>query len=148
MWVQCNGNSDIFFNNLGERIQIQVKLGHRRPASEAPFKCIKCKKHLNGVLLAGRCLHIIECWLGSLVIFQVIRTSIAKKPFILLFIGGGGVPTPCPPSGSAHIDHECFLHLIYLIVWLLHRWVYTGHLLYMKVFGSSNCWLRHFATEF
>ena len=35
---------------------------------------------------------------GSFVIFQGIRTSIAKKPLNFCdFSGGGGVRTPCPP---------------------------------------------------
>ena len=33
----------------------------------------------------------IECWLGSFVTFQGIRTRIAKKPYIFaIFQGGGG----------------------------------------------------------
>ena len=41
---------------------------------------------------------------GLIVIFMGIRTSIANKPFIFCDFsgGGGGVRTPCPPSGSAH----------------------------------------------
>ena len=36
-------------------------------------------------------------------IFQGIRTSIAKKPYIfVIFQGGGGVEPPVLPSGSAH----------------------------------------------
>ena len=36
-------------------------------------------------------------------IFKGIRTSIAKKPYILVIFQGGGVRTPCPPpSGPAH----------------------------------------------
>ena len=39
----------------------------------------------------------------SFVIFQGIRASIAKKPYVFVIFrgGGGGVRTPCPPSGSA-----------------------------------------------
>ena len=51
--------------------------------------------------LVGRCWPNIECWLGSFVILLGIRTSIAKKPYILWFFRG--VPTPCPPSGSGHV---------------------------------------------
>ena len=36
------------------------------------------------------------------VVFQGIRTNIAKKPYILKFFRGGGVRNPCPPSGPAH----------------------------------------------
>ena len=36
-------------------------------------------------------------------IFQGIRTSIAKKAYIyVIFRGGGGGPDSLPPSGSAH----------------------------------------------
>ena len=47
-----------------------------------------------------------HCWLSSIVTFQGILTSIAKKPYISYDFfsggGGGGVWSPCPPSGSAH----------------------------------------------
>ena len=36
-----------------------------------------------------------ECWLGSFVIFQEIRTSIAKKPYI--FVIFSGFPDPLSP---------------------------------------------------
>ena len=65
------------------------------------------KRHLNGVLLACRWWPNIECWLGSFVIFQGIRTSIAKKPYILRFFrrwGSGHCPPP--PSGSAMQEQE------------------------------------------
>ena len=40
----------------------------------------------------------IECWLGSFVIFQGIRTSIAKDPYTLvIFRGGDGSGPPVPP---------------------------------------------------
>ena len=39
----------------------------------------------------------IECWLGSFVIFQRIRTNIAKKLYIfVIFQGGGGSWSPAP----------------------------------------------------
>ena len=38
----------------------------------------------------------IECWLGSFVIFQGIRTSTAKRTIFLWFSGGGGVRTLAP----------------------------------------------------
>ena len=44
----------------------------------------------------------IECWLGSFVIIQGIRTSIAKKPYIFVLPGGPVSPVPPPPPGSAH----------------------------------------------
>ena len=37
---------------------------------------------------------IVECWLCSFVISKGIQTSIAKKPFFVIFIGG---PDPLPP---------------------------------------------------
>ena len=72
----------------------------------------------------------IECWFGSFVVLQGIRTSIAKKPFIFCDFqseGGGGVQTPFPPSGSAHgamgwfvivaypVLHTCYFFSIKLI---------------------------------
>ena len=55
------------------------------------------KRHLNGVSLAGQCWPNIECWLGSFVLGQGIRTSIAKKPFIFAIFQGGGSGPPVPP---------------------------------------------------
>ena len=56
------------------------------------------KRHLNGVSLAGRWWSNIECWLGSFVIFQGIRTSIAKKPYIfVIFRGSSHSRPPAPP---------------------------------------------------
>ena len=54
------------------------------------------KCHLNGVSLACQWWPNIECWLGSFVVLQGIRTSIGKKPYIFV-IFQGGVRTPCPP---------------------------------------------------
>ena len=67
----------------GGWIQIPLKTGHQGPTSEMP---------LNGVTLACRWWPNIENWLGSFVIFQGIWTSIAKKPYILWFFDGWGVP--------------------------------------------------------
>ena len=61
---------------------------HHRPASETP---------LNGVSLAVRWWPNIECWLGSFVIFQGIRTSIKQNPISLWFFWGGGSGPPAPP---------------------------------------------------
>ena len=64
--------------------------------------------HLNGVSLACRWLSI-DCWLGSFLIFQGIRTSIAKKPYIFVIFLGVVCPEPLPPppsrSGSAHVGY-------------------------------------------
>ena len=38
-----------------------------------------------------------ECWLDSFVIFQGIRTSIAKKSYIFVIVQGGGGANPLPP---------------------------------------------------
>ena len=70
----------------GERIQIPLKAGHHRPASETPFKWP-----------AGRWWPYIECWLGSFVIFQGSRTSIAKEPYSFVNLRERGVGTHFPP---------------------------------------------------
>ena len=79
-------------------IRISLKSGQYRSASETPFKW----RFAGGPIMPN-----IEFWLGSFVIFQGIRISIAKKPFIFV-ISQGGVRTPCPPppppSGSAHVE--------------------------------------------
>ena len=48
-------------------IQIPLKAGHNRPASETPLTCL----------------------LGSFVIFQGMRASIAKKSYIFVIFQGG-----------------------------------------------------------
>ena len=61
---------------------------HHRPASET---------------LASRWCPNIECWLGSFLIFQGIRTgSIAQKPYNFVINQGGPDPLS-PPCGSAHV---------------------------------------------
>ena len=68
-------------------------MGHHRPASETQFGC----RFAGGPRWPN-----IECWLGSFVVLQGNRTSIAKKPYsFAIFEGGGGVGTLCSPSGSA-----------------------------------------------
>ena len=67
------------------------------------------KRHLNGVSLACQWWPNVDCWLGSFVIFQGIRTSIVKKPCFCEF-SGGGVLTPVP-SGSAHEQQQ--LHWVF-----------------------------------
>ena len=65
------------------------------------------KRHLNGVSLAGRWRPINECWLGSFVIFQGIRTSIAKKPYIFVIFQGGLDPySPLDPR-MGYFIHIC-----------------------------------------
>ena len=55
------------------------------------------KARYHGVSLAGRWWPNIECWLGSFVIFKLIRTSIAMKPYIFVIYTGGGGPDPLSP---------------------------------------------------
>ena len=101
-------NSDnvfFFFFFKGERIQISLKVGHHRPASETPSP-------LNGVSLVCRRWPNVECWLGSFEIFRgsgpvLLRNSI----FFVIFQVWGGCPDPLSPSGSAHGTGLC-LHLL------------------------------------
>ena len=58
------------------------------------------KRHLNGVSLVGDDGPNVECWLGSFVIFQGIRTSIANLYFCDF---SEGVRTPCPPPLDLHM---------------------------------------------
>ena len=51
----------------------------------------------NAISLAGQSWPNIECWLGSFVVLQEIRASIAKKNYIFVIFQGGG-PDPLPPS--------------------------------------------------
>ena len=65
-----------------EKIQIPLKAGHHRPASETSLEL----RVAGGSIIAK-----IECWLGSFVIFQGIQTSIAKKSNSIVIKGGGGL---------------------------------------------------------
>ena len=71
----------------GERIQISLKGGHHRPASETP---------LNGVSLACRWWPNVECWLGR---FENFRGSgpVLLRNSIFLWYFRWGVPAPPPP---------------------------------------------------
>ena len=51
-------------------------------------------------------MHKIKCWLDRFVIFQGIRTSIAKKPYIFVIFQRGSGP-PAPP-----LDPPMLLHVI------------------------------------
>ena len=68
------------------------------------------KRHLNGVTLAGRWWPNVECWPGSFVIFQGIRTSIANKSYIFVIFQAGS--RTLPPSGSVHYSIGPGLHYI------------------------------------
>ena len=64
----------------------------------------------NSISLVGRWWPNIECWLGSFVVLQGIRTSVAKKPYIFCDFsgGGGGVQTPPPPPLDSHMWYNYF----------------------------------------
>ena len=83
------------FDKLMRVDRIQIQYNFMRAIIGPPTK-----RHLNGVSLACQWWHNIECWLGSFVIFQGIRTNIAKKPYI------GAGPDPLSHlAGSAHVAH-------------------------------------------
>ena len=86
-------------------------MGNHRPASETSF---------NGVSMVGRRWPNIECWLGSFVSFQGIRTFFAKKPFIfVIFQGARGVdplPPPLPPLLDPPMLTCCMMCIIFMIV--------------------------------
>ena len=73
-----------------------------------------------------------ECWLESFAIFHGNRTSIAKKPYIFV-IFQGGVGTPFPPSGSAHVMHK-----------LRYPYQRIGSRLSCSVFNNHTSHLQHF----
>ena len=60
------------------------------------------KRHLHGVSQGCWWWSNIEFWLGSFVIFQGIRISLAKNPYIFVIVPGGPNPLPPPPSGPVH----------------------------------------------
>ena len=77
----------------------------------------------SGVLLAADDGPTLNAGLVA-VIFQGIRTCIARKPYI--FVIFQGVRTPCPPSGSASsVDshemlHFTTIHLVLLYLQITH----------------------------
>ena len=60
-------------------------VGHYQPASETPFNWRFPREQMMA--------SVLEYWLGSIVIFQEVRTGIAKTPIFLL-ISRGGSPDP------------------------------------------------------
>ena len=81
-WVS---NPDVFCSWWGER---GTQYNKNRVIISPP-----AKRHWNGVSLAGRWFPNIECWF----VFQWIRTSIAKKPYISwYFTWGPNPPDPLP----------------------------------------------------
>ena len=95
-FCQRGSNFDnVFLSWWGER---GSKYHHKQTIIGPP-----AKRHLNGVSLACPWWPNIECWLGSLVIFQGIRTSIARKPYFVIIQSGF---RPLPPSESVHDCHK------------------------------------------
>ena len=84
------------------RIYLPLKGNSRRPSG-----------HLNGVSLEGRWWPDIECWLGSF----VIRTSIAKKPYIFVIFHGGSRP-PVPPLPQSNDVFSIEKYAILYVNWL------------------------------
>ena len=80
----------------------------------------------------------VECWIVSFENYmgsglQGIWSSIAKKFYIFVIFQGGGVRTPCPPSGSAHGTGQCIHLLRYTenLFYRAHRLLYdTLHTFY------------------
>ena len=98
--VQLSNFENVFFFFFrGERGSKQIHF--ERAKIDPP-----AKRHLNGVLLAGRKWPKTECWLGSLVIFQGIRTSITKTSYMFVIFRGRGsgsfppLSTPLDPLMS------------------------------------------------
>ena len=71
------------------------------------------KRHLNGVSLACRSWPVIECWLGSFMIFRGSGPVLLRNPiFVVSF---RGVQTPCPPLPP--LDHRKSQSSPYISVW-------------------------------
>ena len=106
------------------------------------------KRNLNGVSLACQWWPIIECCGGSFVIFQGIRISLAKKPYIFVIFQGGSGP-PVPPSGSAHGEVNNFWSLpscvfiwVFRLQWRANFFWQTGHSCGLSPVWSSRWFLR------
>ena len=102
------------------------------------------------VSLACRWWPNIECWLCSFVIFQEIRTSIAKKHFIFVnFQGRSGPPAPSPPLWIRTCSPYCVflpLTLIYVLchaedkIWRSEIWFIFIEKTIGKLLGNLVCW--------
>ena len=93
---------DNFFLTV-ERIQIPLKVGHHRPASD--------------VSLADRWWPNIECWLGSFVIFQGFRNSIANELYSFAIFRGPWPPVaPTPFFVSAPATSLCTSSQVWLFI--------------------------------
>ena len=85
------------------------KFCQRESNSKRAIMGPQAKHHLNGTSLAGRRCPNIDCWLGSLVIFQGIRTSIAKTSYSFVIFQGWGDPDPLSPIWI----RACFIRAIH-----------------------------------
>ena len=64
------------------------------------------------------CYELLECWLGSFVIVQGMRTSFAKKLHIFVIFKGGLVRTPCSPPLDPRMEDQTFVGFVYdVLVW-------------------------------
>ena len=77
---------------MGARLQKPPIADNYRPTSESPLKL-----HFAGRPIIAH----IECWLCDLI--RGSQPVLLRNLYFCNFsVGGGGVQTPCPPSGSAH----------------------------------------------
>ena len=93
----------------------------------------------------------IKFWFGSFVIFQGIRTSIVKEPYIFVIFQVGLDPlSPSPsPSGSAHVfstQRACFLTSKFYVnfnrkaVKIFHVILYMYIQMVQHSFSKMNIW--------
>ena len=101
-FFQRASNFEFFFFSfvlVDEGIQVLIKAGHHWLASETPFKWC----------FAGVPKMAQYCMLAWHVIYQWIRTSIAKKPYIFV-IFQGKVRTLYPPPPPLCLDLRMRVH--------------------------------------
>ena len=104
-----------FFFFKGERIQISLKAGHHRPASETPF---------NGVSLACRWWPNVECWLGC---------SENFRGFCLVLLRG---PNPLSPLWIRAWDRT--MYTLIEIYWKsILSWYFLSHAQIIKLTKHS-----------
>ena len=90
-----------------DSLSLRTKL-YRHKKTYMKIKCPRSLFSVDKGLEGGSKSHykrVIECCLGSFVIFQGIRSSNAKKPYIFVIFQGGPDPLT-PPSGSAHVGND------------------------------------------
>ena len=107
----------------GERIQISLKAGHHRPASEAPS---------NGVSLACRWWPNVECWLGSFENFRGSGSVLLRKSTFVWFSRGGGSGPPVP-----HLDPRMGPDNVY---------TYSLEIYWKNILSCASAFVRHFGT--